>query len=430
MPAPYRPPVHDAPAAQPATAPHRHDAVARTDRTRQHDQRTDASGRCSDERARRTRSDARRRSSRDQTGRSRARSRRVSLVLAAIGVVVFIIGAFTGTRSRVAGVPRQLAVLHHDLVGGVDVRRRAAHHDRALVAPDRSACSKGTSRFFRSRSCCCCSSSSSDAITSFRGRRTPPTIHEKRSSSNPPFFTSRAICRALRRARRSERLVHLHVGAARRRASCPSGAPRGRAEFASACAVDSATSAVSFTRRTRCRASSRSSSCSAFAFGWIVLVVGSLDVARPALPEHDVRVVVLHGRLGRRAHELVAPRDGVAQATRTLRPHQDKHFHDLGKLCFAFTAFWGYLTFGQYLVIWYGNMAGGDALDAAAADRSRGSPLTHGRRDADVRASVLRAAVASAAKVYLADDDRSSRCASIVGSGCTATSRSIRRSTA
>jgi hypothetical protein len=35
---------------------------------------------------------------------------------------------------------------------------------------------------------------------------------------------------------------------------------------------------------------------------------------------------------------------------------EDKHFHDLGKLVFAFTAFWGYLTFGQYLVIWYGNM--------------------------------------------------------------------------
>ena len=33
-----------------------------------------------------------------------------------------------------------------------------------------------------------------------------------------------------------------------------------------------------------------------------------------------------------------------------------KHFHDLGKLCFAFTCFWGYLTFGQYLVIWYGNL--------------------------------------------------------------------------
>jgi hypothetical protein len=35
----------------------------------------------------------------------------------------------------------------------------------------------------------------------------------------------------------------------------------------------------------------------------------------------------------------------------------ERHFHDLGKLCFAFTAFWGYLTFGQYLVIWYGNLA-------------------------------------------------------------------------
>jgi len=34
----------------------------------------------------------------------------------------------------------------------------------------------------------------------------------------------------------------------------------------------------------------------------------------------------------------------------------EKHIHDLGKLCFAFTAFWGYLTFGQYLVIWYGNV--------------------------------------------------------------------------
>jgi hypothetical protein len=34
----------------------------------------------------------------------------------------------------------------------------------------------------------------------------------------------------------------------------------------------------------------------------------------------------------------------------------DVHFHDIGKLCFAFTAFWGYLTFGQYLVIWYGNL--------------------------------------------------------------------------
>ena len=34
----------------------------------------------------------------------------------------------------------------------------------------------------------------------------------------------------------------------------------------------------------------------------------------------------------------------------------ETHYHDIGKLCFAFTAFWGYLTFAQYLVIWYGNV--------------------------------------------------------------------------
>jgi hypothetical protein len=35
----------------------------------------------------------------------------------------------------------------------------------------------------------------------------------------------------------------------------------------------------------------------------------------------------------------------------------DNHIHDLGKLCFAFTAFWGYLTFSQLLIVWYANMA-------------------------------------------------------------------------
>jgi hypothetical protein len=35
----------------------------------------------------------------------------------------------------------------------------------------------------------------------------------------------------------------------------------------------------------------------------------------------------------------------------------EKHYHDVGKLGFAFTAFWGYLTFSQFLIIWYGNLA-------------------------------------------------------------------------
>lgn len=33
-----------------------------------------------------------------------------------------------------------------------------------------------------------------------------------------------------------------------------------------------------------------------------------------------------------------------------------KDFHDIGKLTFAFTMFWGYTTFAHYLPIWYGNM--------------------------------------------------------------------------
>ena len=34
----------------------------------------------------------------------------------------------------------------------------------------------------------------------------------------------------------------------------------------------------------------------------------------------------------------------------------EKQLHDLGKLCFGFTVFWGYLMWAQYLVIWYGNL--------------------------------------------------------------------------
>jgi len=33
-----------------------------------------------------------------------------------------------------------------------------------------------------------------------------------------------------------------------------------------------------------------------------------------------------------------------------------KHFHDLGKLLFAFSSFWAYLWFCQYMLIWYANI--------------------------------------------------------------------------
>ncbi len=33
-----------------------------------------------------------------------------------------------------------------------------------------------------------------------------------------------------------------------------------------------------------------------------------------------------------------------------------EHFHDLGKLLFSFTVFWGYIAFSQYFLIWYSNI--------------------------------------------------------------------------
>jgi len=33
-----------------------------------------------------------------------------------------------------------------------------------------------------------------------------------------------------------------------------------------------------------------------------------------------------------------------------------EHYHDIGKLTFAFTFFWGYIAFSQFMLIWYGNI--------------------------------------------------------------------------
>ena len=33
-----------------------------------------------------------------------------------------------------------------------------------------------------------------------------------------------------------------------------------------------------------------------------------------------------------------------------------EHYHDLGKFAFAFTFFWGYVAFSQYMLIWYANL--------------------------------------------------------------------------
>lgn len=94
----------------------------------------------------------------------------------------------------------------------------------------------------------------------------------------------------------------------------------------------------------------------AFVFGWIVL---SWDLSMSLDPHFQSTMYGWWFFMGGWVTALASWTIIVMAWRRYLGRYdliQDKHFHDLGKLCFAFTAFWGYLTFGQYLVIWYGNL--------------------------------------------------------------------------
>ena len=94
----------------------------------------------------------------------------------------------------------------------------------------------------------------------------------------------------------------------------------------------------------------------AFAFGWIVL---SWDLSMSLDPHFQSTMYGWWFFMGGWVTAIASWTIIVLAWRRYLGRYdliQDKHFHDLGKLCFAFTAFWGYLTFGQYLVIWYGNL--------------------------------------------------------------------------
>jgi hypothetical protein len=94
----------------------------------------------------------------------------------------------------------------------------------------------------------------------------------------------------------------------------------------------------------------------AFGFGWIVL---SWDLSMSLDPYFQSTMYGWWFFMGAWVAALASWTLIVMSWRRYLARYdliQEKHFHDLGKLCFAFTAFWGYLTFGQYLVIWYGNL--------------------------------------------------------------------------
>ena len=94
----------------------------------------------------------------------------------------------------------------------------------------------------------------------------------------------------------------------------------------------------------------------AFAFGWIVL---AWDQSMSLDPHFFSTMYGWHVFMGGWLVSLMV----LAALVRFWRRHLaaddiilETHYHDLGKLCFGFTAFWGYLTFAQFLVIWYGNL--------------------------------------------------------------------------
>lgn len=94
----------------------------------------------------------------------------------------------------------------------------------------------------------------------------------------------------------------------------------------------------------------------AFVFGWMVL---SWDLSMSLDPHFQSTMYGWWFFMGAWVAALASWTIIVMAWRRYLSRYdliQDKHFHDLGKLCFAFTAFWGYLAFSQYLVIWYGNI--------------------------------------------------------------------------
>jgi hypothetical protein len=47
---------------------------------------------------------------------------------------------------------------------------------------------------------------------------------------------------------------------------------------------------------------------------------------------------------------------GVQRSGRIREAITIEHFHDIGKLAFAFVVFWAYIAFSQYMLIWYAHM--------------------------------------------------------------------------
>jgi hypothetical protein len=84
------------------------------------------------------------------------------------------------------------------------------------------------------------------------------------------------------------------------------------------------------------------------AVDWIM----SLD---PYWYSDDVRRLLVRG-LVRQLLRASDAHGGRLRRGAAGRRESLEHFHDLGKMLFAFTVFWAYIGFSQFFLIWYGNI--------------------------------------------------------------------------
>lgn len=95
----------------------------------------------------------------------------------------------------------------------------------------------------------------------------------------------------------------------------------------------------------------------AFGFGWVML---SWDLSMSIDPHFQSTMYGWQFFMGGWLCNIMVLSFLVRLWRNQMGAHDvvtESHFHDVGKLAFGFTAFWGYLTFSQLLVIWYGNLA-------------------------------------------------------------------------
>jgi hypothetical protein len=277
----------------------------------------------------------------------------LSLVLAVVGFAIFLFGAFTGN-------PRAWQAYHVNWLFFTTFSSAAV----AISASQRittARWSRPTLRILEGFVAWLPVAFVLLLLTVFVGKRsifpwvtTPPTIHEKAVWLNPTFFTLRAILIFALLTALSiwfvYRNVRLDVGITPEwGASWAKGIrQRMRAGFGDERRELHSTHSMLGTLAVFL--------VLVFGFGWVVLswdLSMSTDIHFQstmygwqifmggwvvALMIQSILVRLWRNALG--AEELIL----------------ERHFHDIGKLCFAFTAFWGYITFGQYLVIWYGNM--------------------------------------------------------------------------